>query len=520
MKKAIFSFLAITLFVHSAPALATETLDELYASKVIVPLVLNRERYPVYGDYIEKEIEKRLTAASQFTFSKRALDLGVAELEKLGPITLTGNKEGVALQTNKDEKDGEIDLEAIAPLLNLMAGIGVHAAILGEIFTQENTYGITFHLVNVRTLERLHTSQSLVQDKFSLESFSYAADQAFQDLVKSIPFDGTVIKREGYRVILDRGDHMAVGDIISAYTVEFSGGDIMLQETGEIELTQVEGRLAFGKVIVEKKPREVLQGNKFRIPALHPVNDPMAPGTDAQRDLAAKPEYVGPRRALGYVNLNLGASLVSVNSRTAGGAGPSQNLMYPGGNLSAELWLTKDLFFDLDFQMGITSVADGGSSLNSNINGLRAIFGYRLAFDSTAMTPVAAVKLGFARRQFKIDNSSDPNSFVTTNYSGILIGGAFLMPLNPRFGLGFDVHANLLNSVSESPLDSGKVLGASSFDLSVRALYKFNSVVDLEARVQLSHNSAEFDGLGTRPLPITSSTQTTTTAYLGLLYYF
>ncbi|MCB0418791.1 MAG: hypothetical protein H6617_03900 [Bdellovibrionaceae bacterium] len=516
-------WVGFTLLLASGMAHASETLDELYANRSIIPLVTNWEAYPVYADYVEKALAERLESDPRFESSEQSRHIGRSELKKLGVTRLSESEVVVSdkKQGSSDEQKLELELAPIRPLLGVLVEMGVHSVLFGEINLAPETFRLDLYLVNARTAEVMAVARQKVEDRFSLDSFSAASNAAFDTLLRKLPFDGTVVKREGYRVVLNVGEPLKNGDVVPTYTLEKRGGEMRLEETGSVELLQVEQSISFGKILVEKKPREITQGNKIRIPLLHPVAEATEGMIeDASREVASESLEVGPQRSLGYVGLDLGANLVNVSSLTASGTGPSESLIYPGGNLNVELWITRDMFFDLDFQLGLTTVSGSGSSLNSNINGLRGMFGYHFYLEDSRLSPSAKIRLGFSRRQFKIDTSSNPNSLIDTTYAGMLFGGTVDFPVSERLTLGLDINTLIFNSVSESPTSSGEVLGSSNFDLSLRAVYRFNSVVDVTAKLQLAQNSAEFDGTGNRPLAAVSSRQTMNSLFLGLNYYF
>ncbi|MCB0406481.1 MAG: hypothetical protein KDD51_16990, partial [Bdellovibrionales bacterium] len=488
-------WIGLVAMMVSTVSPASETLDELYANRSIIPLVTNWEAYPVYADYVEKALAERLEADPRFESSEQTRRIGRSELKKLGVTRLSESEVVVSDKKTEDSDEQKITLELapIRPLLGVLVEMGVHSVLFGEINLAPETFRLDLYLVNARTAELMAVARQKVQDRFSLDSFSTAANSAFETLLRKLPFDGTVVKREGYRVVLNIGEPLKIGDTVPTYTLEKHGGEMRLEETGSVELLQVEQSISFGKILVEKKPREVTQGNKIRIPLLHPVAEATEGMIEeTKRELASEALEIGPKRSLGYVGLDLGANLVNVSSLTANGSGPSQSLIYPGGNLNVELWVTRDMFFDLDFQLGLTTVSGSGSALNSNINGLRGMFGYHFYLEDSQLSPSAKIRVGFARRQFKIDTSSNPNSLIDTTYAGMLFGGSVDFPISERLALGLDINTLIFNSVSESPTSSGEVLGSSNFDLTLRAIYRFNPVVDVAAKFQLAQNSAEF----------------------------
>lgn len=503
---------AALLSLVCVPARASETLDALYRLRTICPVVLNYETYPVFGEFVEKELAKSLSSRHRFEVPPSAPGVAREQIAKLPPAAMVGKEQ---------ER-----LEAMTPVLDALAAMGVDGLLLAEIRSSSNDFRVAFHLITTRTRERLYSSQQSAGDGSLLDNFRVATEAGVRGLVTSLPYDANVIKREGYRVILDRGaPDVKPGDRVTTQTVEKTSEGLILAETGTLEITQAEPSLSFAKIVVEKKPREVLEGNKVWIPNLHPVGVADASEAAAAQRAPAALLPQGPRRQLGFVGLDLGANFVNMNTLTSGGAGASSgNVMYPGGKLAAELWITSRFYVELDFQLALAVLGNSGggaTKLNSNITGFRGMVGYVLPIDKSEMSPVVRVKLGLARREYKVDTSSDPLGFVTTAYSGLQIGGAVNVPINSRWTASFDLNTNFLQSVSESPVTSGsEMTGSSGFDFTFQGTYRYSPLIDLHARLYFGHNSANFSGQGTRPTPVASTTQSVRALLAGLSYYF
>jgi hypothetical protein len=137
---------------------------------------------------------------------------------------------------------------------------GLNAVFVGELREDSKRYEIDAHLLLLPSQEKILSTTVWVDRLNRLEHFEKAAQEAFSVLVGSIPFDGTILRRHGYTVVLDRGKKdLSAGLFLPVFTLDKRKGELVLTETGVIEVTRVETRLSFGKI----RAREAtLQGGR------------------------------------------------------------------------------------------------------------------------------------------------------------------------------------------------------------------------------------------------------------------
>ncbi|MBI4404938.1 MAG: hypothetical protein HY537_12290 [Deltaproteobacteria bacterium] len=497
---------------------ASASLDERYTLKNIISAVTNIPDQPVYGEHIEGQLARFLKGQPRFEFSEPGYALLKEKVKGLdGKKIIFANRES---------------LSPYSPVLTELAKEGVDAVVFAELQAESKKYNILLLLVATKGPHIIHYYVQTVDNPYSLDSFSEAILRGGSELLKGMPFDATVLNREGYRVIIDRGKpDLSVGMELPTYTLEQKDDKISLEETGKIVLTQVEDSLSFGKIVLEKKPSEVLSGNKIKIPAYPAYSDkPWVPPFDKTDKVAfSEPEQTLPKRRLGYVDVQLGASFVTANNTARDGSSVgSDNVYFPGGSLRGELWITRRLFADFGFRFSmskVTPLGGGGASvspnaLNSTVNDIRGQVGYRFSLSGPDPGPSVHLKAGFARYNFSIDASADRLALNSSSYSGMLIGGGGDLPVAERLQLGFDVNALLFASMSESPLTSGELSSCSGWDFILRGTYRLNPAIDIDARVIFQANNAEFTGAGTRAIPLASASHSTRQLLFGMSYYF
>lgn len=476
-------------------------LDKSYALRNFAAVVINTDQDPVFCEHVENEIIRYLRSRPRFEFND---DVYVAFKEEVRDIYLRDAK--VSTQDK---------IEWIRPQLQALKDKGVDTAVVAEVFHFPGQYRITLVMVSTNDLEYIAHKDLVVEDYTSMDGFTQTVIRGLDDLEKRIPFDGSVIRRDGFKVVLDRGfPDLRQGEELVTYTVEKRGEEeVVLEETGVIRISEVGDNISFGTIVVERKPKEVTTLNKI----LLNVGDP-------SRELAfARESYGGPAKELGEIGLSLGASLVTATNAGLSGAVSEGSKLYPGGSLRGEMWLTNKTFVGFNFDFNMSSLSNpSGQVQGSNINDLRILVGHQFGLGrGEVWKPVFRIRAGFARHSFQVDNSADAFSFNSMNYSGILAGGGVSFRITDKWGTGFDVHTLLFAGASESPTTSGsEMTSVNGWDFALFAIYHFNEDMDILTRLAFNSYAAEFAGVGTRPVAMTSATQSGQSFTVGVSYFF
>lgn len=495
---------------------ASPQLDQQYAVKKMAVAVVNLAAEPVHGEIVEKTLTEMVEANHRFEFSKEAQAQLKAGLPAGDAVNLgTPEEPSVATMTGA--------LAAAAP---------AHAAVLAEIKKAEGEYGLLTLLVNVRTQEIIAKSFMEIEEPKRLESFARAAKAAMGELDHKIPFNATVLSRDGYRVILDRGmPHFRQGMHVRVYTLESWQGTPVFEETGLIAITRAEKNLSFGRVLADKRPREIqafnkiLSAEKLKSEAVA-VQGPISRAPASLVSSASALELPAPqaRGTLGFVDAKIGFSMASFNQSLSDGTnGSSGNNIYPTATVLGEILITSRIFFDLGFQFASANVtnpnvSDSSANLGSSLTSWRGQVGYRLF--GYADEPSLDFKLGYGSQKYTIGTAPAPFQFATTTYTGLLAGGAVHMPVTPEIGIGLDVNLWMFPSISEDPVTGGASASASGFDFGLRGYYRFSPRLNLEARFAVLNNGAEFDGAGTRATSLDSASHSSKQLLAGLTYFF
>lgn len=515
MMKSILILLAIV----SVPSLASGPLDDQYSYKGFVVGVISAKTQPVFSDQVENELVSLLQANPRFEFLEKNQEIFKEGLKKLSLK---------AFHPVSPEK-----LKALDSLFKEQYVNGTRAVILGEVIKKEDLdYEVALTLAITATGEFIATESASVINPRVLESFGIAAREAMNELVKKIPFDASVVKRDGYLVVLDRGARVfRPGTQVSVFTTELRDGKLILEETGLIGITQAEENLTFGKVMVEKRPHEVARGNKVQFSDSPPMEVAQLLDASENREPASLwgNEFEVTKGKLGIVSLDLGPSLVSFNNTQSTGIEQSANRFSVMGAFGGELWLTSKYYLNLGFNYGASSLVNsnvaGTEAVGLSVSSFRALVGYRLNLFAPSSGPIIYFRAGYGTQSFSIAAETEPMIFVSTSYSGPMISGGVGVPLNDKLGLGIDISSLVLTSVSESPIKNGpNHSNVAAWTVQFRGSYNLQKDLDIVGKLYFQRFGSEFSsGSASSKVStstVASSSQSTKGLMLGLTYYY
>lgn len=507
---------SLLLLLLSIPFLARAStpLDEEYGYRTIAAVVTNVDKEPVYGEQVENEIVGFLRTNMRFDFS----DQGYLLLrEKIRPF-----------RRPMSEMAPNTMLEPLKPTLQQLDKIGVSAVILGEVAKDnQGDYVVVVQLATTKNQEPAFATSVKVENGDSLESFSAATKNALAELVKWIPFDASIIKRDGFLVVLDRGlPVFQKGQQLTAYTVEKKVDGILFEESGVIGLTQVDENLSFGRILVERKPIEVTVGNKIRLDNKPAFKVSSSLWSISGRDVASVSDsFEVTKGKFGVWGASLGPTLISYETNNAAGTNTKQlNNFAPTANINGEIWLTSRITFGIAMKYGLggkQSLGDAAKTqVDTTVSGLRVVGGYRIGLFAPDPGPIIHFKFGYGRENFGIDSTKE-FTFSGVTYSGLLVGGGVTFPVSERIGLGFEVESLIFPSVTEEKYTSGSdVSNVSAWDFAMRGTYRFDKTIDFEAKLFFQRNGADFSGKATRSVPYASASQVSRGLMLGMSCYF
>lgn len=508
-------FLLLLLVVCPNLARANVELDSTYGFKDAVAAVINISQEPVYSEHVQTVLLEELDKNSRTRVNQAAYKQLRAWLDKINIPTLGAPKA---------EQLTDFD-----PILPVLADQGVEQLTLVEIRRKERGFEMMVVFVIPRTGEVIHSFELPVENSLTLSGFENATKTAVQMAQKSVPFDATIIKREGDVVILDVGaPSFKAGMQLPVRTFSYARGMMTFEKTGTIAITRAEHELTFGKILVENSPARVQEGNKIMIRDPESIkNRMMMAGSGNVRQLASiQADEAFNKGALGMVAVGAGASMINLALTSADGTqSGSKKGVFPKGSLEAELWLTQRWFLDLQFAYATKVLTStGGASLEtlgSSVSQIRAQGGYRLRFTESVASPTLDIKLGYESNRFIVDQSTDNLFPSSSTYKGVSLSAGADLPITQKFGVGTELTFLLLPSLDEGARTSGaETTDVTGLEVSIRLFFNMAKDLDLEFKGSFENLSATFDGTGTRALSLASSSRNSQSAVIGLNYYF
>lgn len=505
----ILALLCGVLFFATV-SMGSGVLDSRYGLKKVAAFVLDSDRYPIYAHAVKTSLTRLIDQHARFELAENANDrtawknMGTIDLGSVGQIKLPGTLLP--------------QLEALRP--------GADSVILASIRNTAEEYRLLLAWVTTDNPQTVTSIQVTVDARLTVENFAIATENAWNNLISSLPYEGTVLSREGYRVIIDRGIPEAWEKrIIPVYTLEETDGNLNLIETGLIEITDPQEHISFGKIVAENRPYQVEVSNKIRFVDPAKFDDHLVlMRPDVGRNLASiSSEWFTPTRRLGFLDVEMGASLLSFSQLSASGKGAtSDDVVYPNGSIRGELWVTRAVFFQADISGSMATITP--STTNQPLQSARQRFigqiGYRFRLQKTN-DPSLHIKAGLLRDHLQIEASEAPIAFTSTTYSGLLAGAGARFPINDQFGVHLEVDTLLFPSFEEGPFSSGEEVNSITLvQFSLGATVQLSDVIDLNAKLCFFSAGAELDGTGTRPVAISSIQQDSRALTIGARYYF
>jgi hypothetical protein len=430
--------------------------------------------------------------------------------------------------------------EVLEPWEEEWKNAGADSVVLTQVQKKAAGYQIALWAAVLNPPEVLFETEVSVQDPYSLKSFAAATQDALAAFVRGLPFDASVISRQGYRVILDRGSpSFRAGSRLPVFTLEKKGNGLDLQETGTIQIQRVDRDLSFATVLAENKPLEVEVGNKVRFQARGLIVDnesekvPSLRAPVISRDVASAPgsltvgeaEFM-PREKWVHVEVQAAANLLSWERVQAGtGTTHTDSGFYPGARVKGDLKLTKDGFAELDCLLGsgsLTSNASGSNvGVSSGFTQLRVLGGVRFSLADAAFSPRVFLRGGYSMTSYSVKEQDGLVAPTSASFTGLLIGTGAVLPISPVVDIGIDMNGLFFSSINEPGGTSGaSPTGVSGWDFALTGVYRLAERTNIDMRLVFQSNAASFTGVGKRPISFASLNQTSRSFMLGLSYAF
>ncbi|MEK6554112.1 MAG: hypothetical protein AABZ31_02640, partial [Bdellovibrionota bacterium] len=376
--------------------------------------------------------------------------------------------------------------------------------------------------------------------RLDIEGLKKQSEDLLNKLLRSLPYEGIVMSRQGTRVTVNLGkrDGVAVDQVVSVIQIiklnrhpKFNFLINTEKEIlGKIRLLKIDDTLSFGRIVTEKEAGSIQVNAK--ISGLDSVNytntDSLSEVKAGEGVLQDRPdnrttygsnpsEWVPQKTpkfgAIG-ARLGIGQFKESIKSTTTLN---SDSPFYPFVILDGEVWLTPDWSLHTSIRQGIIATDNpaGGSKLSRSLSNYELLGGYNFRMGAGAWSPKVELLGGYSTYRLQSDKTNDP-AITSKSYGGLKFGVSGYYPLrdNSPYAIGAQLFFFFQPRLSEDPSSSGRDENSiNQFGLFVEKRLKVN----LRARAALDFElySSDFSG-GT----VTSASHRYTNFSGGLAYLF
>lgn len=478
-------------FVFVSPVQANTDLDRKYALESIGILRSWDNVDGLFADYVASAYRDYFSHQSRFRLQ---------DLSKSDPI-LTQSK----IPYGKLIADPEI-------LAQLARATRSQTILRTKISKEGSEYRVDLDWLHSPEMVALaHESFTLDEPRdghgFGAEQLKEKLQQAVDGLIKDVPFVGSVTGRDGQSVTLNIGATSGVerGDTLQIATLEQVKRHPLLKqvvdwrfnETGKVQVEQVDERISFGKIIEEEPNRQIMRQQKVIA-----IQHLPAPKHKASAEIQEKETQREEPPRIGWVSggLNLGnfsrsySSLDNTIGKDGGG------FAY-GFKVDSQLWITKEWFAEtgLNFDFWSYSQHDtlAGSSTDStnigsgNLVGFRIAGGYSYLVDNDLLGPKGWLKLGYHSNAYSLP-SSTADATTPITFKSLFVGLGGDLPIRDGFGAVLDFNLGIINGASENTKLSGDTNSASDVSFSIGGYYRYTQRISFRGTLDFISNSADF----------------------------
>ena len=404
-------------------------------------------------------------------------------------------------------------------------------------------------------------AQEVLKDfpRFEINELKEQLGNLYSKLITKIPYSGQILSRSQNRVTLNIGksDGINKDQILSVIQIiklnrhpKFNFIINTEKEIlGKIKILKVDENLSFGTIITEKEKSAIRKGAKisgidfvnYAVPdelsSPSQKNESLADRQDANMSFGKSPSEWVPTQPpmFGLVGLKLGLgtfgesmNLTNTTTSLSPGGQEGKSPFYPSLDLYGELWLNPKWQLRAEILQGVISTSNPRagstpSTLNDSLSYYSLAVGYNFLLRNDFFGPKIRLDFGIMSYRMFVD-SSQPESFTTVNYSGILIGITGVLPIDNRGNLllGASFNLVLMPKLQEQPEASG---GGQTNNVNSFAIFmekKLRENIKLVGSLDFLLGSTSFSGVGDRAGGeyATSLSQRLTTANFGIAYLF
>ena len=488
---------------------ATPELDRRYAFEATGYLRSWDNVDGLFGDYVDAAYKDYFAKQTRFRLQK---------LTAADPV-LTESK--IPYHRVIDDPDILKKVAQVAKIDNLIRTKG---------YKEGRSYRFVLDWFYTPRMEVIGTHTLTFDERVELNSDELKAifHKGLDALFAKVPFRAGVTGRDRDWVTINlgkgsvsRGDLLVVGtlDDVRVHPLLKTIENWVIHPVGRLEITEVEERMAFAKVVEESEDREIAKYQKImqiipasENPGLHAARVGGAPGS-TDRASGGVPSgahglvggeavpFIPPR--LGWASAGLWLGSYGREYATGNIAAPGKQgggLLY-GAKVEGQLWLTSAFFAEVFGAYGMMGYgqSDLGStgaateSFSGSIVKLQGALGYHHVVGEVFSGPKGWAKVGYRTTSFSL--AATPASRV----GPFSVGTAFVavgaeVPIRDRWGAWFNFDLGLLKGPSDVGFSPGEI--GSSMDVSfyLGGYYRWEPKILFRLGVEVLMTSASYVG--------------------------
>lgn len=398
--------------------------------------------------------------------------------------------------------------------------------------------------------EKFTEQKMSISSAAASDEITTAAKKGLKNLLKKIPFYGSVTGREGDKITIDigSGNGLHEGDLVQFSKIENIKRhpllktvlDVQMEYVGTAQIDVVENSIAFATVKNEASDTKISRLHK--VTGVESPPETSTKTSNEQSDefpesgfIASRDKVVASRSdrpEIGFIGIGPFLGMFSASSSVSNGAiNVSGSGFSPGLKVSSELWLTKSWFVDLDFGYSFASFAMNddrtfavSNKFSTSAKSFGADIGYRHYVWGTTRGPTVFGKVGYSSFTWTAPTDS---SYImgVRSYAGLRAGIGGSLPIankgRTNFFMGLDVALDPGFEATGTPVtpDTTQTYSASMVNFKLGVHHDFLPTMALRVGFGLDTYSVEYEG-GAAAIGRSNTSQKQYGITPQLLYYF
>jgi hypothetical protein len=401
-------------------------------------------------------------------------------------------------------------------LRQLARSMKAESLIRTKVFKEGHRYRLTLDWIHSASLDVLSTETFGFSDPepgqaMEQTELSQGLHHAIDSLMSKLPFVGQVTgrDREWVTVSLSRTSPVKKGDQLVISTIDQVKRHPLLNqivewqmsEVGRLEVDQIDQSTIFCRIVSQAPDKAIIKYQK--ITKVYPAPAQQVVQSTAEDDLRRELEekrYEPPRTGwisggpwLGSFSRD-NSSLNSTSGFTGGG------FLY-GATADGQLWLDRNIFFDLCYGYGVFSytqqnIQTGATTSAGSVSGSASRFnidvGYSYLVSGSFWGPKFFGKMGYHNFSYHLPDSSTEQTG-SAGYGSFFIGVGGDLPIRDEYGAELNLDLGLIHSQSNTGFSPGAATGISDIHFYIGGYYRFAPRISLKIGVDVQSQGTDFD---------------------------